>query len=54
MAIYNNEFILVVHVSAQKIIMRPQNHRKNDRLYVATATKKRHQCDSSAKNQVKC
>jgi len=27
--------------SAQKIIVRPQNHWTNDRLYVPTATKKR-------------
>jgi len=41
LAIYNNEFILVAHASAQKVIGRPQNHWKNDRLYVPTATKKR-------------
>ena len=54
LAVYNNEFILVVHASAQKIIVRPQNHWKNDRPYVPTATKKR---DINAtrllKNQVK-
>jgi len=26
LAVYNNEFILVAHASAQKIIVRPQNH----------------------------
>jgi len=26
LAVYNNEFLLVAHVSAQKIIVRPQNH----------------------------
>jgi len=42
LAVYNNEFILVANASAQKIIVRPQNHWKNDRLYVPTATKKRY------------
>jgi len=41
LAIYSNKFILVVHALTQKIILRPQNHWKNDRLYVPTATKKR-------------
>ena len=41
LAVHNNEFILVAHASAQKIIVRPQKHWKNDRLYVPTATKKR-------------
>ena len=40
MAVYNNEFILVVHASALKIIVRPQNHWKNVQN-VPTATKKR-------------
>jgi len=31
----------LAHASAQKIILRPQNHWKNDHLYVPTATKKR-------------
>ena len=42
LAVYNNEFILVAQALAQKIIVRPQNHWKNDRLYVPTDTKKRH------------
>ena len=41
LAVYNYEFILVAHASAQKIIVRPQNHWQNDRLYVPIATKKR-------------
>jgi len=42
LAAYNNEFIMVAHASAQKIIVRPQNSlKKNDRLYVPTATNKR-------------
>ena len=45
LAVYNNEFILVAHASAQKIIIvRPQKHWKNDRVYVPTlptATKMR-------------
>jgi len=41
LAVYNNEFILVAHALAQKIIVRPQNHWKNDRLYIPTATKQR-------------
>ena len=42
LAVYNNKFILVAHASAQKIIVRPQNHWKNDRRYVPTATKNRY------------
>ena len=41
LAVYNNEFILAAHVSAQKITVRPQKHWKNDRLYVPIASKKR-------------
>jgi len=41
LAVYNNEFMLVAHASAQKITVRPQSHWQNDRLYVPTATKKR-------------
>ena len=42
LTVYNNEFILVAYASAQKIVARPQNHWKNDRLYIPTATKKRY------------
>ena len=40
LAIYNNEFILVAHASAQKITVRLQNHWKNDRLYVPQPLKR--------------